>query len=164
MQRRCATALHYVARLPPSVFGGRNAHLEVTVVTSSRGGARRDKRCSTPCPIFFQQVAPSPHATSCGSRRLLAAIAENDGRGFAHGDGVSGDAIAGVRDEIAADAASGHHQAIHVARDQGTQGNIVRLHLDAGIAVGGRLVCSPLIAWNPRGKWAGRRRRRNGRR
>ena len=39
-------------------------------------------------------------------------------RGFAHGDGITSHAVAGVGDEIAADAASGHHEAIDVMGDQ----------------------------------------------
>jgi hypothetical protein len=53
-----------------------------------------------------------------------------DARGLAHGHGIAGDAVAGVRDEIAADAAARHHEAIDILRDQGAQRDVVGLHVD----------------------------------
>ncbi len=38
----------------------------------------------------------------------------DDACGFAYADGIAADAVTGVRDEVSADAASGHHEAIHV--------------------------------------------------
>jgi len=48
-----------------------------------------------------------------------------------HGRGVTGHAITGVRDEVAADAASGHHQPVHILRDERPQRNVIRLDLQA---------------------------------
>lgn len=69
----------------------------------------------------------------CGER------VDNAGR-FAHRDRVAGDAIAGVRDKIAADAAARHHQPVHVLRDQRAQRDVVGLHFDAGSVNRGILV------------------------
>jgi hypothetical protein len=51
--------------------------------------------------------------------------------GFSGGHGIAGDAVAGVGEEIAADAATGEQQAIDITSDQGAERNLVGLGLDA---------------------------------
>ena len=48
--------------------------------------------------------------------------------GFTHGDGVSSDSIAGMGDEISADASSCHQQPVNISRHQCRVGNVVGLH------------------------------------
>ncbi|QDU44732.1 hypothetical protein Mal52_32180 [Symmachiella dynata] len=47
--------------------------------------------------------------------------------GFVHGHRIASHAVAGVSDEVTADAAAGHHQTVHISRDQCGKRNVICL-------------------------------------
>ena len=81
-----------------------------------------------------------------------------DAGGFAHGDRIARHAIASMGYEVTADASAGHHQAVDVFRDEGAERNVVRLHLHAGVGVGGFLVflCGQGMDDDREGAWLAR--------
>ena len=46
---------------------------------------------------------------------------------FAHGHRIASHAVAGVSDEVTADAAAGHHQTVHISRNQCGKRNVISL-------------------------------------
>jgi len=85
-------------------------------------------------------VFTSFQGTSCVAVLFFCSDSSGSSGGFAHGGGVTSDAVASVGDEVASDAATGHHEAVHIAGDECAERDVVGLRLHADIVVDGFFV------------------------